>query len=369
MRGSDRGTGRWTFLRLAATLRERAEQPMKPTSYYSTFPSGFGELVSESLPRILPGARAISALDGAILYSSASAPARIAALRPFLNSFAVLAVFRELPKGRPLEAMMREVAGGRVGGLGRQAAGGTFRVVTSDRNRLVHVPPAVLSAVERKISSVTGGRPSRSGARQEYWFLTRSEGFGLFMRRITERRGTHESLHPGELQPEVSYLLCLMSDPASCDTFLDPFCGWGSIVAERVASFPFRAVYGFDIDPAKVEASRRLARGKQSGSVSIEHADATELPGISEHSIRAVVTDPPWGEYQSFGAGELSELYSRFLRKLSTVLVPGGVVVLLLGRDSVAERAIASSAFRVVRRYDVLLSGRKASAVRMFLEH
>jgi hypothetical protein len=334
-------------------------------TYYSTFPSGLTPVAEDALHLALPDAKVLSSLDGALVYGSSAPPQRIAALRFFVNSFVVLAAFRELRAPRPLDAMARQVGAGRTGALGKMTSTigrGTFRVVASVENRLVHLAPSLLGAVETRIKSATGSIPARSAARHEYWLLTRSEGSGFFLWRATKRRGTHGTLHAGELQPEVAHLLCVMSGPSASDVFLDPFCGWGSIVIERARSFPFRSIGGSDVDRAKVEAVTSRLGGVSSRGVVIRQADATRLDGIDDRSIDVVVTDPPWGEYDR---QDVAGLYARFLDRLQSVLRPEGRVILLLARSGAAWDAVESSPFRVADRHDMLLSGKKAAAVRL----
>jgi 16S rRNA G966 N2-methylase RsmD len=332
-------------------------------TYYSTFASGFDAVVTKALGRELPDVRVISTLDGGILYASGAAPQRIAALRFLSNSFFVLSVSRDLPRRKPLEAMARRIADGQIGALRKlspQTGRGPFRVVTSDQNRLCHIAPSLLAGVERRVSSVTRAVPLRSKPQQEFWLLVRSEGIGLFLWRATRRRGTHGSLHKGELHPEVAHLLCLMSNPAKRDVFLDPFCGWGAIVVERVRSFPFGSVTAIDLDETKLQVLRERLLRLRSRGVSVLRADAAELPGIGRQSVDVVVTDPPWGEYGSYDVGRL---YAAFFSRLAVVLRPKGLVVLLVNRSSALFDAVAASPFSVLDRKDVLLSGRKAAAI------
>ena len=334
-------------------------------TYYCTFVSGFADAVTEALRGDLPDARVITVLDGGILFACSAPPHRVAGLRFLTNTYLSLAVFRDLPKHNPLAAMARQVAAGRTGALnklGSVVGGGAFRVVASDRNRPSSLPPSLIAGVERSIASVTRGRTSRSGAEKEFWLLSRSEGIGLFLFRASRRRGTHKSLQRGQLHPEVAQLLCRMSAPSADDVFLDPFCGWGSIVIERVLSFPFRSVTAMDIDEAKLRELRARLGPRGTKGVSIRRADATELPDIEDRSVDAVVTDPPWGEYDGRDVGDL---YRRFLGGLARILRPGARVVLLLSRSPALLEVVVASGLRVDASMDVLISGRKATAVRL----
>ena len=131
---------------------------------------------------------------------------------------------------------------------------------------------------------------------------------------------------------------------------------------ERARSFPFQWIHGSDLDRAKLDVVNDRLRHGSSRGITIRQADATRLDGIDEHSVDVVVTDPPWGEYEKENVGPL---YARFLERLRIVLKPEGRVVLLLSRSAASGAAIEASPFEVVDRYDMLVSGRKATALRL----
>jgi 23S rRNA G2445 N2-methylase RlmL len=45
-------------------------------------------------------------------------------------------------------------------------------------------------------------------------------------------------------------MLCWLSNPKNTDTAIDPFCGYGSIPAERIKRFPINKFYALDRDGA-----------------------------------------------------------------------------------------------------------------------
>ena len=338
-------------------------------NFLSTFPSGFEILVQKSLPQAIPDVRISHLLDGAVLYKSNMSITKLGHIAFFQNSFQVLQTFRH-PGNNPIRAMMQAVGGltDRTPSLPcdiRKSR--SFRVVVSKENRLVSPEKKLLHAVERRLSSITGVEVARGRAEEEFWFLARREGSSFFLLRLTRRRATQKTLHKGQLKPEIAHLLCLMSEPEDTDVVLDPFCGYGSIISERVRCFPYEHIYGLDNDRSRIKLAQKLVFGNtRTRRVSIQLADSADLPELADKSISKVVTDPPWGAYGGAG-GNTAGLYSLLFSELRRIVCDGGLVVLLLERDGPFEKNVlhAFPCFHLAAKHDVLVSGRKASAYKL----
>ncbi len=68
-------------------------------------------------------------------------------------------------------------------------------------------------------------------------------------------RGQTRAFAPAALRPPVAHALVWLSDPQPDDRFVDPFCGSGTILAER-AVYPARQVIGGDILAEALQAAR-----------------------------------------------------------------------------------------------------------------
>ena len=66
------------------------------------------------------------------------------------------------------------------------------------------------------------------------------------MMRLTKHKAYEKILHKGELRPELSHILCSISEPDADDIFLDPFCGSGTILQESLL-MNFQNVIGYKI--------------------------------------------------------------------------------------------------------------------------
>lgn len=337
-------------------------------TYYTTVPSGLQDLASEGLREAPIAARILASLDGAVLYKSRTKPGRVAELPFAQNSFLVFRSIPHLetpPMKRLLEKAVQATIPSAALSLPFVRRAESFRLVTSAGNRLVSPDPRLRDRLEASLKRALHKQVARAGADLEFWLIARREGLGIFGLRLTRRRATEKDLSRGELRPELANLLCLLSRPQASDRFLDPFCGYGAIVAERLRSFPAREVYARDVDARRVAETRgRLSgiAGSRGARISVSVGDGTKLDDIETCGIEKLVTDPPWGVYDD---RDLADLYTRALAEMSRVLHPGGVAVLLVGRDGPMDGILAADpAFDVDRRYDILVSGRKATVLR-----
>ncbi len=331
--------------------------------YFSTYPSGFDEVAEAALTSRLVKTTVIRRLDGALEYETNAHPKKITELRFFQNSFVVLKDFRDLGN-KPIERMMRHFLKNGMETLLRNSAAfrsaKSFRLMASKNNQPAGAPAELRVAIESRIRKTTRLHVSRAGADVEVWFSSRKDSTGYILIRFTKRRATERSLHAGELKPETAHLLILCSEPSHEDTFLDPFCGYGGILFERMESHRASSIHGVDSDASKIQRLRDIL-SKQPSTARLEVDDARRLAGVQDGSVTRIVTDPPWGE---FGSGRnLDGLYKGFIRQFERVLSPAGIAVLLTGRNCPLSDLVKSAGVPMIIQStcNVLISGKKAT--------
>jgi 23S rRNA G2445 N2-methylase RlmL len=134
-------------------------------------------------------------------------------------------------------------------------------------------------------------------------------------------------------------------------------CGSGTILLERLATGPYRRLYGGDIDPERVEAARKkLFQKEWVKAVLIREWDFHRLP-LNTYEIDKVVTNLPFGK-QVGQKEDLAKLYSAFFAELARVLKPGGLAVLLTSEfDLLKETMRQQPKLEVVRGYSIAVLG------------
>ncbi len=329
--------------------------------FFGTFPAGAEEPVESLLENRLRDLKILALLNGAVEFETA-VPYSDLNLFCFQNVFQVLHRGKSQSGEREPDEYLRELLSGFSGW---EAAGGSpkgvksFRLVISRENRLISVENGLRQRMEKKLGKATGLRVDRSRPDTEFWVLSRREGFCYFLRRLSRHRAYDKLLNPGELHPELAYLMCWLSSPKYTDVALDPFCGYGSIPAQRCRRFPYTKVYAFDHSEKTLDKAREKLPTKP-GAVLVENRDALRLDqALDRASVDAVITDPPWGLYEDVGMG-LEEFYRLALGQIDFVLKPGGRLVLLTaGKQELERAAKAWPQLALKAQYHILVSGKK----------
>jgi tRNA1(Val) A37 N6-methylase TrmN6 len=357
-------------------------------TYYATFVPGLQDCIADAVKDRLSDVVIQKLLDGAIVFETSCTYDRLNFFC-FNNIFLVSGIV-EHAGGKPapaansgpggpqnaalLEAHMKKaIAAGRndpvIARNNKKIQ--SFRIICSVENKLVPVNEKLKQETERFIAAASGMAVNRSLPDTEFWFLYRSEGFSVFMKRLTKHGSFDKTLHPGELPPPLAWILCRLSNPKNTDTVIDPFCGYGAIPAERIKRFPLKKFYALDRDGATLEHTRKRITGTRSGGSGesspmakfcrIEKADIHAAPSIcGEAAADAIITDPPWGMYEETDV-PLGEFYEGMMKIFARLLKPEGTLVLLTAKkEELLLAAEKAAAFSLHRTIPILLSGKKA---------
>ena len=332
------------------------------TTYFSTFASGLQDIVAQILPRQVSDARIQELMDGLVVYDSDRPLQQITEIPFFNNTFILIHFFRQLPGGGlhfMMQTILKKPDLARIPRWALKNAR-TFRLMASQANQTVAIKRDLLERLERFFSHRLALRTNRSKADVELWFIERSEGCGLLGLRVTKNPSAERGLQKGELRPELAHILCLLSEPSKEDVFLDPFAGSGAIPLTRAKAFPYRQITAIDQDAAIITHLRqRLPKNRP---ITVEEGDARHLPGIPNSSIDKIVTDPPWGFYETRRAGELQDFYTAMLAECTRILKNNGLLIVLMGQKERFEAALAHyPTLQHCAKWDILVSGKKAA--------
>ncbi len=346
---------------------------MKPLRFAGTFAPGFEAAVRLSLREDLPRSGDVRLSSGFVRFSFSGQSLRADDL-PYLNN--VFSVFREWDtSSMPFRALVRKTGGEEEFARAWEAVAPpgarSFRVRFSAMNRFVPVDRDVSADAERLIASRTRLSVDRVKPDVEFWYITRSEGWSCLAARLPSA-GEGSEPRAGELKPEIARLLVATAAiPAGARVLVDPFAGYGSIPQALSERFPSAAVYALDADADRArDLERRFAA---SSRVRVVRSDVTgflEACSLPPGGVDAVVTDPPWGFWESErygGADSLRALYDAMLAAFSVALSPSGRLVVLTGAKREFEESVAASpAFRDAAlapgfRSNVLVNGKKSA--------
>jgi hypothetical protein len=329
--------------------------------YYATFIPGLGELIAELVRQRLPDAAIHRLLDGAILFETALGYNKFNFFC-FNNIFAVISLMEHNDPAGALEAHIAAIDGPAAAGdiiAHNSKKFRSFRIVISQENKPAAIDEKARTQAEQHIARLSGLTVNRAKPDAEFWFLYRSEGFSLFMKRLTLRPSWEKSLHPGELPPPLAWMLCRLARLKHDDVVLDPFCGYGSIPN---AAFKYYHITQCIAADNSEEAAAHIAarfRDRPAG-FTLHTADFRSLVSVlPPQSVDAIITDPPWGCYQG-GAAAPETLYAQMFGVFDTLLKDDGRVVALGARTDELPRA-AGERFVLRQNIPILLSGKKSA--------
>lgn len=326
-------------------------------TYLSTFVSGLQEPVQELLKENIKDVKIDLALDGLIVYQTDVEIEKIKKIRFFNNSFLVLRSFKE-----SIESMLQTVASTNFNTKEFVDRGKTFRLMISDENNLVTGDRALTKKIEDNIAKRNRLRVSSHKPDVEFWFLSRREGVGFFMLRLT-KNVTNKKLHPGELRPELAHVMCYLSDPSKDDIFLDPFAGYGAIPLERAKSFSVNLIFANEKNAEqKKYIKNKLDSKKLKKQVILKADDALDMKSFEDGFITKIVTDPPWGEFENI---DINRFYPSMIKEFVRVLKKNGIIVILTAKKKELEEIVAGQSLEIKEKYDILVSGKKAAIYKL----
>lgn len=336
--------------------------------YASTFITGLKKFIGNFIEEKLSNVKILLLFDGLIVYQTDTELNKLKKLRCFNNTFIVLRIFNKLSTA-PIYEMLHKISKDNfientiLSNLELGETGKTFRLIASNENEFVSINNALRVKIENKIKLVRKLHLNKSKPDIEFWFLYRSEGYGLFLKRITSHTAYEKLLERGELRPELSHILCLMSRPHEHDIFLDPFCGYGSIPIERSLSFPFNMIFSTDNDLVKIKYIRNKIKNIPiKGTFIPKLQNALDLKSFEDNFIHKIVTDPPWGIFEKMDM-DISNFYYLMIQEFHRVLKREGIMVILTARKTEFENALVnfSESLKLTDKYDILVSGKKAA--------
>lgn len=329
--------------------------------------SGLQGVAWRELEQELESPRLLAEEEGLLVFESATPPGRLRSVPYLNNTYLLLAPPLEAASvDEAVCALLDSLAWQQPLARARTAGERSYRLMLSDASRLVAGERQELGRLRAAVESASGLRHTPRGGDVELWILRRRSGLTLFVKRLSRRRRGEAELERGELRPELAHLLCLLSEPSPSDVFLDPFAGSGAIPFAR-ARQPYDLLFALDADEGNVRAIKARAKDPaflrpRKGSPFIARvADARRLDRFDDGFVHKVVTDPPWGHFDT-GLSDPATFYRAVLAELCRVTRSGGLLVLLLGDRELAEELSAEHAdlLQAVESYDLLVAGRKA---------
>jgi 23S rRNA G2445 N2-methylase RlmL len=217
----------------------------------------------------------------------------------------------------------------------------TYHLVTQMRGehgyRRVDARDALAEGLRGRIPP--GWQARSEGAAVEIWLRIEGKravcGVRLTDQRMRHRLYKQEHL-PASLRPVVAAAMVHLAAPGEGELLVDPLCGAGTILAERLAENRAAPVLGGDCQRSALYAAATNLR-HWCDEPPLALWDATELP-LPDRSITCLVTNPPFGK-QIGSLDEVEPFYAELLEEFDRILASGGRAVLLAGDDQSLQKA------------------------------
>lgn len=337
------------------------------TTYYSTFITGFQEIVSNSLKEKLKNAQIDLMLDGVVVYKSNEPIEKILGIR-FLNNTYVLLRITAYSRMISIKSLIRDFLqnSNKTYPFSHSVLNNKkyFRVIASDENQIVAIDKNLLGKLEKILVKKLQLKVDRAKPDTEVWFLKRREGYGFVGLRLTQTPNYEKILHKGELRPEMAHIMCLLAEVQKEDVVLDPFAGYGSIPVECVKNFQVKEVIVGEKDKEMFKILR-IKLNKTRSKTSVWRMDALNLVSLADKSVNKIITDPPWGFYDNKNAN-LKEFYTKMLIEFIRILKPNGLIIILMGQKELFSEIINNfQQLHLLKKYDTLISGKKAAVFKI----
>lgn len=342
--------------------------------FLATFAPGFEGIIESLLIRSIPSATGIQISSGLILFDFTGSIESVISLAFFNNIFLIVQQwdvnthsFEDMVKASTSTKKKSRLADFFSSVPGQ--SGNSFRVRYSKENQFCSVDKKVMLSAEQYITSQTRLMPDRLNPDFEFWYIIRREKYSFFTFCLTKKQSTDKYLAQGELRPEIVQLIVALARVTAQDKIiLDPFAGYGSI-PEHLSSVQGDAlVYASDLDTERITDLEKRFSGKK--RISVRGCDATHLDYIADGSVDLVVTDPPWGFWESDGYVQeksIDILYAKLLSELQRILNSRGRAVILTGAKKEFALAVANSAvfehcaLDAGFKTDILVNGKKSA--------
>jgi 23S rRNA G2445 N2-methylase RlmL len=211
----------------------------------------------------------------------------------------------------------------------------SFKVIGTMKGRhdfrRIDAVQAVQNAIQSRFSR---WRFSLKNPNLEFW-LDLSDGKSSFFLRLSRKpfsqRNYRIESYEGSLPPTVAYALARLSEPTPNERFMDPMCGLGTIIAERLLFNLGGLILGGDVNPEAAKRGRTItqrlktsAAGTSTATAGIFCWDAMQLP-LPDGTIDKIACNLPFGKKFPVSQEMLIALVNEFAR----VVRPNGTCVLL----------------------------------------
>lgn len=329
--------------------------------YMCTMLAGLESIAADEIKHKIKDARIFETLRGKLFFSSEQPLETLMSLRSVDNLYVFIRKFSIGPHKIHLHDLEKEMEAvdltEAVSSELLESEGVTFAVNSSRSGHQTYSRFDMSDAAGRGLlKQLPQWKIGTAEEHQLEFRLDLSGEQALFSYRLTPSafrfRGNQRLFSQAALRPSVAHALVWHSRPKPDEIFVDPFCGSGTIIAER-AAYPFGHIIGGDISAEAAEVARGNA--PKLDRLIVRQWDARELP-LDASSVDVVVSNLPFGE-QILQADEIYDLYLKLMKQFKRVMKPGSHAVLMTDKVRELQRAADKFGIEHFIEFEVSLKG------------
>lgn len=295
------------------------------TLYFASVLPGLEYVLSDEIKHKVNDAEIIKNKRGKVFFSSAESFTCLRSLRSANNLFQLIDQFQIGPHKKHLSQLKERMTHLDLSFLDKKKS---FRVNASRQGKQTYTRfEAANAAMEGIQKRYPGWKVGTAKNHQIEFRLDIEHHEVMFSLRLTdatfryrqpERRFTRASL-----LPTVAHAMVWLSSPQSTDIFVDPCCGSGTILSERLA-YPADHIIGGDISKAMTVAARE---NLHHSNVKVGVWDARKMPLASGY-VDKVVTNLPFGR-QITPDEDIKLFNHHVIKEICRIMKPSGKAVIL----------------------------------------
>ncbi|MDB5085242.1 MAG: rRNA N2-methylase RlmL [Bacilli bacterium] len=327
-------------------------------TYMATVLPGLETVLADEIKSKIPGVKLLNTKRGKNFFESALPAENLLCLRTTDNLYRVICVFSAGLYRSDLHELERQIATCDLSFVNENEIGPDGFVVNASRKGAhtfsrFEAADAAASGIKRQYPHWRLGSPENHSLE---FRLDLEDESALFSVRLTDSafrfRGRSRLFAPAALRPTIAHALVWLSSPHADDRFIDPCCGSGTIVSERLA-YPILDIRGGDLS----EPVAQVARSNMPSTYEdvIKRWDARNIP-LDNGWANKIVCNLPFGR-QIGDRDQLNKLYPDLLQEISRLLQSGGDAILLTEEGALLHQAAEQSGLSCSESIRISLKG------------
>lgn len=325
--------------------------------FYSTFPKGFLNLITEILTKELHDLLILQTGNDFIHYQTSENINKITNLVFFEQTVLIFNFFPvELKSFDNILSWFNDNQSKVNQVLTNLEKNISFRIVGTSIN-------LDNSQINNKLKNVkTNLQLNNSNPDYDIRIVERKD-YGYLGVRITNSREYIDTLQKGSLRKEIAYMMLYLSEIQDNDVFIDPFCGYGVIPILRATNWKYERITASDIDTTKITNKLNILNSKFN-NFNVVQSDISNLKNKINTKYNKVVTDIPWGKINNID--NLKDFYFEILDTIYAICKNNSVIILLTPHIDIVNNYLKiNKMFIIDSIFKGEVSGRESNIIKL----